>query len=129
MKAIKIMCVVAAIMIISGAAIAIDIRTFGLEFQQNKQDERKNTFLHNLAFECEDFDDWSEVMHRVELFMNDNQNWMPNPFIQNNNGKTAKEETKKNFKKTGNPVCGVLAIYFKQMEDNCLNKLAIKKNR
>ena len=50
MKAIKIMCVVAAIMIISGAAIAIDIRKFGLEFQQNKQDECKNTFLHNYDF-------------------------------------------------------------------------------
>jgi hypothetical protein len=106
-----------------------DMRIFALEFHQNKQDERKNTFLHTLAFDSENFEDWSEVMQKVEVFMSNNKKWMPNPFILNANGKTARQEAKGVFAKTGNPVSGVLVMYLKQMEDNAVNKLAIKNQR
>lgn len=106
-----------------------DMRTFALEFQHNKQDDQQNTFLHQLAFESKNFEDWSEVMQKVNVFMGNNKNWMTNPFILNANGKTAREEAKVVFKNTGNPVAGVLVMYLKQMEDNTVNKLAIKSQR
>lgn len=107
----------------------VDMRKFAIEFPQNKQDEYNNTFLHHLAKDSEDFEDWSEVMQRVEVFMSNNKNWMPNPFIHNKNGKTARQEAKKIFTNTGNPVSGVLVMYLKQMEDNTVNKLALKDGR
>jgi hypothetical protein len=106
-----------------------NMRTFALEFQQNKQDERKNTFLHTLAFESQNFEDWSEVTQRVDVFMSNHKKWMPNPFILNENGKTARQEAKTIFAQTGNPVSKVLVMYFKQMEDNAANSLAIKSQR
>jgi len=107
----------------------VDMRKFAIEFPQNKQDECNNTFLHHLAKDSKNFEDWSEVMQRVELFMSNNKNWMPNPFIYNNSGKTARQEAKKIFTNTGNPVSGVLVMYLKQMEDNAVNKLALKDQR
>ena len=106
-----------------------DIRKFGLEFPHNKQDERKNTFWHKLAIESKDFDDWTQVEERIGSFKQNNKYWMPNPLIENVDGKTARKEAKASFSKTGNPICGLLVMYFKQTEDNYLNKVALKNNR
>ena len=108
---------------------AVDIRKFGLEFPHNKQDERNNSFWHKLAFECESFDDWSQVEQKMELFKQNNKNWMPNPLIENLDGRTARKEAKNCFSKTGNPVCGLLVMYLKQTEDSYLNRMALKNNR
>ena len=128
--------VASAMIIMSTAVVAmdnketiVDIRKFGLEFPHNKQDERKNSFWHKLAFECEGFDDWSQVERRMEFFKQNNSNWMPNPLIENLDGRTARKEAKNCFSKTGNPVCGLLAMYLKQTEDVYLNKMASKSNR
>lgn len=127
---------VATMVIMSTTAVAmdskngvVDIRKFGLEFPHNKQDERKNTFWHKIASNCEGFDDWSQVEQRMDLFKQNNKNWMPNPLIENEHGRTARKEAKIGYSRTGNPVCGLLVMYFKQTEDAYLNKVALKGNR
>jgi hypothetical protein len=125
----KKICATVVLMGMYNVAIAVDVREFGLGFQHNKQDKNKNTFWHQLASECEDFEDWSEVNDKIELFQDNNKNWLPNPFMHNNSGTTAKQQAKKSFKKTGNPVCGLLVMYLKLQEDGFVNKMALKSNR
>jgi len=108
----------------------VDIRTFGLEFHQNKQDALGNTFLHNLALASETFIDWSEVNQEVNTFQQNNKNWLPNPFVLNNNGKTARRVAKDVFNQSGNPISGLLAsVYLKKQEDYFLNEMSFKMNR
>lgn len=107
----------------------VDIRKFGLEFKHNKQDERKNTFWHQLARDCVTFEDWSEVEVRKQIFKRNNKNWLPNPLIVNEDGKTAKKEAKAMYNKTGNPVCALLVIHLQQIEFGYLNKMALKVSR
>ncbi|HLW72875.1 MAG TPA: hypothetical protein VKR54_02400 [Candidatus Babeliales bacterium] len=107
----------------------VDIRTFGLEFQHNRRDEGGNTFWHQLARVSACLSDWSEVENHKEKFKQYNNNWLPNPCIVNNDGKTARQETKAVFKKTGNPVAGLLVDHLKQTEFAFLNKMALKINR
>jgi hypothetical protein len=127
--------VVSMIGVYSTAVIAmdnkknIDIRKFGLEFPHNKQDERKNTFWHKLAVECEQCEDWSEVETKKELFKQNNNNWLPNPLIENESGNTAKKEAKARYNRSGNPVCGLLVYHFQAVESEYLNKLAVKENQ
>lgn len=106
-----------------------DIRKFGLEFLHNKQDEHKNTFWHMLAIESEKFDDWSQVEQRMNLFKQSNKDWLPNPLIENEHGRSAKKEAKEVFKKSGNPVAALLVRYLHQTEYNYLNKVALKSSR
>ena len=126
---IIVMAVYNTVVVTHNKKSVVDVRKFGLEFGHNKQDERKNTFLHKLAFECEGFNDWSQAMQRIEFFMQNNKNWMPNPLVENSDGRTARKEAKESFKRTGNPVCGVFVIYLKQIEYNYFNKMALKSNR
>lgn len=127
-----------AIMILSAAGLtaekiiaseATDIRKFGLEFLHNKQDENGNTFWHRLARESGKFDDWSQVTEKERIFKENNNNWLPNPFIENKEGNTARKEAKSIVRKTGNPVAALLVVYLKQSEDGYVNKVALKQNR
>jgi hypothetical protein len=108
----------------------IDIRTFGLEFPHNKQDENGNTFWHQLALISEVVADWAEVSQRINNFKQNNKKWLPNPFILNKNGKTARQVAEDIFNQSGNPISGLLAfVYLKQQEDQFLDKMALKANR
>lgn len=107
-----------------------DMRTFGLEFPHNKQDENGNTFWHQLALISEITSDWPEITQRINEFKQNNKKWLPNPFIQNNNGKTARQVAADVFKQSGNPVSGLLAnVYLKQQEDGFLNQMALRASR
>jgi hypothetical protein len=108
---------------------ASDIRKFGLEFLHNKQDENGNTFWHRLAQESKNFDDWSQVTEKEKIFRENNGNWLPNPFIENKEGNTARKEVKSVVKKTGNPVSALLVIYFSKLEEGYAGKVALKENR
>jgi hypothetical protein len=108
----------------------VDIRVFGLEFPHNRQDELGNTFWHNLALGSEISVDWSEMNQKMNNFKQNNKNWLPNPFILNNNGKTARQVAKDAFNQSGNPISGLLAfVYLKQQEDSFLNQMALKASR
>ena len=107
----------------------VDIRKFGLEFPHNKQDEQGNTFWHQLALVSNGFQDWKQVQEQENIFRTNNNNWLPNPLIENKQGKTAKQEAKEIFKKTGNPVSGLLAVYLRQSEEGYLDKTAQQFNR
>lgn len=107
----------------------IDIRKAWLEFDHNKQDENGNTFWHNLVHKSERFEDWSEVKQEENVFKQNNKNWMPNPLICNNDGRTARQEAKIVFKRSGNPVAGLLVINLRQSEDSFLSTVALKDNR
>ena len=108
---------------------SMDMREFGKQFDHNKQDSTGNTFWHDLARESVKLENWSQVVAREVLFKEQNKNWLPNPFIQNAEKKTARQEAKLQFKQTGNPVCGLLAVHLRQLEEDYLNKLALKENR
>src|SRR4029078_7838903 len=95
------------------ASEATDIRKFGLEFLHNKQDENGNTFWHRLAQESGKFDDWSQVTEKEKIFKENNNNWLPNPFIENKEGNTARKEAKRTVSQTGNPVAALLLVYLK----------------
>jgi hypothetical protein len=107
----------------------VDIRKTWLEFSHNTQYENGNTFWHDLARASERFADWSEVQQKENIFKQNNKNWMPNLLIQNNDGRTAYQEAKVVFKRSGNPVAGLLVIYLRQSEETFLNKVALKDNR
>lgn len=107
----------------------VDIRKFGLEFQHNKQDEHDNTFWHQLAYDCDMLDDWSDIETKINKFKENNKDWLPNPLIENKNGKTAKKEAKQKFAETGNVICAALVVFFKQKEEGYLCAMALKKNR
>lgn len=107
----------------------MDMRQAWKEFPHNKQDELGNTFWHNLARESEKLEDWSQVNEKIEKFLKDNKRWMPNILLTNNNGKTARQEAKESYNRSGNAVAGLLVIYLRSTEDNFLNKTALKDNR
>lgn len=108
----------------------MDMRKAWLEFPHNKQDENGNTFWHNLARESEHFQNWSQVHEKMEQFKKDNKNWLPNILLINKNGKTARQEAKASYNRSGNAVAGLLAfVFLKQQEDNFLNKMAVKDSR
>jgi len=106
-----------------------DIRKFGLKVPHNKQDLDGNTFWHQLAFASNRFQDWSQVVEKERIFRADNNNWLPNPLIENNNGNTAKKEAKKIFKQSGNPISGLLVVHLRKSEEIYLNRMALKTNR
>jgi hypothetical protein len=134
----KIFTISAIITIIACSTISIamdnpdivDIRVFGLEFPHNKQNDLGNTFWHNLALGSEISVDWSEINQRINNFKQNNNNWLPNPFILNNNGKTARQVAEDVFNQSGNPISGLLAfVFLKQQEDSFLNQMALKASR
>lgn len=108
---------------------AVDIRKFGLGFAHNTQDEHKNTFWHRLALKCEGFDDWSDVEKEKAFFKENNKDWLPNPLIENEKGNSARREAKASFKRSGNPVCGLLVFHLWDIEREYLNTLAVKESQ
>src|SRR5579864_6648895 len=67
----------------------LDVRKMYLNFPHNKRDKAGNTFWHQLALKSAKFTDWSQVNAEIGNFMANNNQWLPNPFITNNGGKTA----------------------------------------
>ena len=123
------MIIASAIMIMGlygTSAVAMDIRKFGLEFPHNKQDEHGNTFWHRLVIEC---DDWSQIELKKIIFKQNNKNWLPNPMIENEEGRTARKEAKIMYCRSGNPLCGLLVMHLNDIEKNYLNQVAVKLNR
>lgn len=104
----------------------MDIRKFGLELRCNTQDDQGNTFWHIVADQSNVFQKWHEIEYSINCFANDNKGYLPNPFIQNNNGKTARQEAKKIFKTSGNVVSGALMVYLEESEKLFLKKVASK---
>jgi hypothetical protein len=107
----------------------MDIRKRWLEFPHNKQDENGNTFWHQLAIESKTAQDWMEMELKMAVFKQRHNYWLPNPLIENNEGRTAKKEAKKIFSQSGNPVCALLVMYLNQNEYNFVNKVAVKSSR
>ncbi|SRR5260221_1931649 len=108
---------------------ALDISKMWLQYPHNARDEHGNTFWHQLARGSEHFTDWPEVTQKENWFKQKHKNWTPNPFIENNNKKTARKEAKDVFKKSGNPVTGLLVVYLRQREESFLYKVAVKEYR
>src|SRR5438132_8690831 len=107
----------------------MDMRKAWLEFPHNKQDENGNTFWHALARESEKLEDWSQVEEKIGQFKKNNKQWMPNPLLTNNNGKTARQEAKESYNRSGNAVAGLLVMYLRTDQNNFFNKMALKASR
>jgi hypothetical protein len=108
---------------------ALDISKMWLQYPHNARDEHGNTFWHQLARGSEHFEDWSEVVRIENRFKQRHKHWTPNPFIENNNNKTAYKEAEAVFKRSKNPVVGLLVVYLKQKEESFLQKFAVKEYR
>ncbi len=108
---------------------ALDVSKMWLQYPHNARDEYGNTFWHQLACGSEHFIDWSEVTIKEKLFKFNHNKWTPNPFIENKNNKTARQEVKYVFKRSKNPVAGLLVVYLRQQEENFLYKIAVKEYR
>jgi len=107
----------------------MDMRKAWKEFPHNKQDEHGNTFWHNLARESEKLEDWSQVNEKIGQFMNDNKRWLPNPLLTNIEGKTARQEAKESYNRSGNAVAARLINHLKNLETNFVNETSLQYNR
>lgn len=107
----------------------MDIRKFGLEFQHNQQDEHKNTFWHRLVFESARCGYWSDAQKKIRIFKDDNKGWLPNPWIENKDGRTAHKEGKIIFNATGNPITKMLITVLKLQELDYLEQVMHKESR
>jgi hypothetical protein len=114
----------------------VDIRIFLKEQACNKKNAQGNTFLYQLARDCNAFNYWEEVTPFLAEYTNSHKGYVPNPFIEhekiiNNQATniTAKQEALNQFNDTGNPVCGTLKEMFNEMEVMFFDLAASKKGR
>lgn len=107
----------------------IDARIFLKDRPQNKQDERGNTFLHELALRCHKFDEWEQMGQEMEQFVDEHEKNMTNPLIENNDHATARKLAKHQFNTFGNPICGTFIVFLREAEFLFLNRCSSQEGR